>query len=149
MNEMKLAYAKVSWSNSVFSLVYIWSPIKRNQQPTHYLYSFYSSFFIREICVHVSWCRYTTKHIHCGPFGYPNVIPQNHMEHFIELMATVQAPERERIIESKRVVSERERERERERDSKWERASEREQVREREVIESKLESKKEIESERD
>ena len=55
------------------------------------------------------------KQIHCGPFGYPNVIPQNHMEHFIEHMATVQAPERERIIESKKVVSERERERERER----------------------------------
>ena len=41
------------------------------------------------------------------------MIPQIHMENFIELMATVQAPERERVIESKRVERERERERER------------------------------------
>ena len=41
MNEMKLAYTKVSWSNLVFSLVYIWSPIKRNQQSNslHIIYT--------------------------------------------------------------------------------------------------------------
>ena len=54
------------------------------------------------------------------------------MEHFIEHMATVQAPERERIIESKRVVREREREQVRERERERKQESHREQVREQE-----------------